>query len=195
MISRAGGTKFPGYELFVTLQRKKKRATVYFPTLVNNPAENIYVAPGDTVYVYREQQKFVAVGALGSSSQTSGITGQYAFEQEKLSLNEAVAKAGGLLDTRANPGQVFLYRVESRETLSQHARGPVQVPEGPEVHPDHLPGELPRPVELLLRPALPDAAQGRDLRVQRRLGGSRQVPRFRAHHHLDGVRRGRATAR
>jgi polysaccharide biosynthesis/export protein len=117
VISRAGGTKFPGYELFVTLQRQNRRATVYFPTLVNSPGENIYVAPGDVVYVYREQQKFVAVGALGSSNLTTGITGQYAFEQEKLSLNEAVAKAGGLLDSRANPGQVFLYRMEYREAL------------------------------------------------------------------------------
>ncbi len=117
VISRAGGIKYPGYELFVTLQRGKKRATVYFPTLVNKPGEDIYVAPGDVIYVYREQQKYVAVGALGSSSQTSGVTGQYAFEQEKLSLNEAVAKAGGLLDSRANPGQVFLYRMEYREAL------------------------------------------------------------------------------
>jgi polysaccharide biosynthesis/export protein len=117
IVSRAGGIKYPGYELFVTLQRGKRHATVYLPTLVNNPSENIYVAPGDVVYVYREQQKFVAVGALGSASQTSGVTGQYAFEQEKLSLNEAVAKAGGLLDSRADPGQVFLYRMEYRKAL------------------------------------------------------------------------------
>ena len=32
-------------------------------------------------------------------------------------MNEAVAKAGGFLDIRANPGQVFLYRMEYRETL------------------------------------------------------------------------------
>ena len=117
MISKAGALKYPGYELFVTLQRGKRRATVYFPSLVNNPQENIFVAPGDTLYVYREQQKFVAVGALGSVGQTSGLTGQFAFEQERLSLNEAVAKAGGLLDQRANPGQVFLYRLEFRQTL------------------------------------------------------------------------------
>jgi polysaccharide export outer membrane protein len=29
-----------------------------------------------------------------------------------------VAKAGGLLDSRANPGQVFLYRMEYREALA-----------------------------------------------------------------------------
>jgi polysaccharide export outer membrane protein len=119
MISRAAGLKYPGYELFVTLQRGGRRATVYFPTLVNSPAENIFVAPADTLYVYREQQKFVAVGALGTVGQTSGLTGQFAFDQEHLSLNEAVARAGGLLDFRANPGQVFLYRLEHRQMLER----------------------------------------------------------------------------
>ncbi len=123
MISKAGGLKFPGHELFVTLQRNKKRSTVYFPTLVNSPNENIYVAPGDTLYVFREQQKFVALGALGTVGQTQGLTAQFAFEQERLSLNEAVAKAGGLLDARANPGQVFLYRVEYREALEKMGVG------------------------------------------------------------------------
>lgn len=117
IIAKSGGIRFPGYEIFVTLQRGKQRSTVFFPSLVNNPDENIFVAPGDTLYVYREQQRFVAVGALGSVGQTQGLTGQFAFDQEKLSLNEGVAKAGGLLDSRANPGQVFLYRMEYRETL------------------------------------------------------------------------------
>ncbi len=119
MISKAGGIKYPGYDVFVTLQRGRKRATVYFPTLVNNPAENIYVTPADMLYVYREQQKFVAFGALATVGQTQGLTAQFAFDQEKLSLNEAIAKAGGLLDTRANPGQVFLYRMEYRDALEK----------------------------------------------------------------------------
>ena len=119
IISKAGGLRYPAYELFVTLQRNTKRATVYLPTLVNNSAENIFVAPGDTIYVYREQQKFVALGALGTVGQTSGLTAQFAFDQERLSLTEAVAKAGGLLDSRANPGQVFLYRMEYRQALEK----------------------------------------------------------------------------
>jgi polysaccharide export outer membrane protein len=117
MVSRAGGIKYPGYETYVTLQRRDHRATVYFPSLVNNPAENIFVAPGDAIYLYREQQKFVAVGAVGTSGQTFGLTSQFPFDQEKLSLNEAIAKAGGLIDARANPTAVFLYRVEFRDGL------------------------------------------------------------------------------
>jgi len=119
MVSRAGGIKYPGYESFVTLQRGKRKATVYFPTLVRDSTENIYVAPGDTLYVYREQQKFVALGALALVGQTQGLTAQFTFDQERLSLNEAVAKAGGLLDTRADPRQVFLYRLEYREALDK----------------------------------------------------------------------------
>jgi polysaccharide export outer membrane protein len=117
MVSRAGGIRYPGYETYVTLQRDGRRVTVYFPTLVNNPAENIYVNPGDSIYLYREPQKFVALGAVATAGQTFGLTGQFAFEQEKLSLNEALAKAGGLIDTRANPSQVFLYRLEFRDVL------------------------------------------------------------------------------
>jgi polysaccharide export outer membrane protein len=92
---------------------------VFFPTLINNPSENIYVAPGDVLLIQREQQKFVALGALGSVGQTSGVTGQFAFEQARLSLNEAVAKAGGFLDDRANPSGVFLYRLEYRDILEK----------------------------------------------------------------------------
>jgi len=110
IIARAGGLKFPGYESYVTLQRRDKTATVYFNTIVENAAENIYIASGDTIYVYQEQRAFQAFGA-------SGAAGEFKFDKEKITLAEAVGKSGGLLDDRADPGQVFLYRLESRDTL------------------------------------------------------------------------------
>jgi polysaccharide export outer membrane protein len=118
LIARAGGPKDPGYESFVTLQRGAVKGTVYFLNLVQNPRENIFVAPGDTIYVYQYQRSFVAFGAVGFS----GVNGtaastQFKFQQEKLTLNDAVAKAGGLLDSRSDPGQVFVYRLESRSAL------------------------------------------------------------------------------
>lgn len=119
VISRAGGIRTAGFDVFVTLQRDGRRGTIHFPKLVSDPKENIFVAPGDMIYLYRDQQKFVAVGALGSSSQTSGLTGQFPFDQERLSLNEALAKAGGLQDSRANPSQIFLYRIEHRALLEK----------------------------------------------------------------------------
>ena len=117
MISRAGGIRFAGHEVFVTVQRRGRKATVHFPRLIRNPKENLYAMPGDTIYVFRRQRKFIALGALGSTGQTEGLTGQFAFQQERLSLNEALAKAGGLQDNRANPAQVFVYRVEYRKAV------------------------------------------------------------------------------
>jgi polysaccharide export outer membrane protein len=111
-ISRAGGIRNPGYEEFVTLQRNGLKGTVYFINLVKDPHENVYVAPGDTLYVYQYQRVFMAFGATGAS-------GQFKFLQENVTLSDAVGKAGGLLDGRAEPGQVFVYRIEKRSTLEK----------------------------------------------------------------------------
>lgn len=112
VIARAGGPRQPGYETYVTLQRGKKKATVYFNTLVREPANNIFVLPNDTVYVYREPHSFTAFGA-------SNENGRYDFADETINLADALGKAGGLLDNRANPGAVLVYRMEPRKTAAK----------------------------------------------------------------------------
>lgn len=126
LVSKAGGLKFAPYDAAVMLQRKNRSATVRFPTLIAHPEENVFVQPGDLVYVYRDQRKYVATGAIGAASGGASVAGNqslvgavglFSFDQEHLSLNEAIAKAGGLLDDRADPAQVFLYRIERRKVL------------------------------------------------------------------------------
>jgi polysaccharide export outer membrane protein len=112
VIARAGGLSTPGIETYVSLERNGRQATVLFDTLVETPKENIFVRPGDTVYVNRERRTFLAFGA-------SGLNGRFDFEEADLSLGEAIGKAGGLLDNRADPAQVFLYRVVDRRTLER----------------------------------------------------------------------------
>ena len=111
-ISRAGGIRGPGYEEFVTLERRLRKGTVYFLNLLRDPHENVFVAPGDVIYVQQNERTFLAFGATGAS-------GQFKFGQEFVSLNDAVGKAGGLLDARAEPAQVFVYRAETRAVLEQ----------------------------------------------------------------------------
>lgn len=125
IVAMAGGPRYPGYESFITLQRGGRKATMYFNSLVLHPEENVYALPGDTIYIYREQRRFVAFGAvgvaagIGASSTYTGLSGQFNFDQERVSLAEAVGKAGGLLDLRANPSQVFVYRMETRDILAR----------------------------------------------------------------------------
>jgi polysaccharide export outer membrane protein len=107
-ITRAGGIKGQGFETWVLLQRGTRRATVPFANLIYEASNNIFVQPGDRLYVYREQQKFLAFGA-------SGQQGEFNFDAWRINLAEAVAKAGGLVDVQADPASVFLYRLEPRE--------------------------------------------------------------------------------
>lgn len=110
VLARAGGVKTPPYETFIAVTRNGRKAEIYFNELVNNANENIYLAPGDVVFVSSEKRYFTAFGSTGLSS-------EFDFGAESITLDRAVGKAGGLLDGRADPRQVFLYRIESRDTL------------------------------------------------------------------------------
>ncbi|MCM2395829.1 polysaccharide export protein [Rhizobium sp. S95] len=109
-VSEAGGLSTPNAETFVTVQRRGRTARVRFDKLLANPSENIYVAPGDTIIAERERRTFLAFGATGTN-------GRFDFEEENLTLGEGLGKAGGLLDSRANPAQVLLYRQAPRKLL------------------------------------------------------------------------------
>lgn len=111
-LTRAGGISGQGWETWVMLERDGKRATVPFANLVYMPANNIYVQPGDRIYVYREPMKFLAFGATGQQ-------GEFNFDAWKINLAQAVAKAGGLFDLQADPGSIFLYRREPREVAEK----------------------------------------------------------------------------
>ena len=114
VITRAGGLRNQGQDFWVTLERHGKRGTVPFGAIVYEPGNNIWAWPGDTIYIYKEPQTFLAFGA-------TGIQGQFQFSAGPLSsafrmtLAEAVAASGGLLDLQADPGSVFLFRREPRE--------------------------------------------------------------------------------
>jgi polysaccharide biosynthesis/export protein len=111
-ITRAGGLRDQGQDTWVTLERAGQRATVPFGALVYEHDNNIWGWPGDTIYLYREPQTFLAFGA-------SGQQGQFNFPTWKITLAEAMGVAGGLLDVQSDPSAVFLYRREPREVAER----------------------------------------------------------------------------
>lgn len=111
-ISRGGQITSKGYDLFVTLQRGNREATISFNRLIREPANNVYLQPDDTIYVFSRPRTFLAFGATGRQ-------GQFNFGDDSISLSEAVAKAEGLHDTQADPQSAFLFRVENRTTLER----------------------------------------------------------------------------
>jgi polysaccharide biosynthesis/export protein len=114
VITRAGGLRDQGQDNWVTLERNGKRATVPFGALVYEPGNNIWAWPGDTIYIFKEPQTYLAFGATGQQGQFQFSAGTQSSAY-RMTLAEAVAAAGGLLDLQADPGSVFLYRREPRE--------------------------------------------------------------------------------
>jgi polysaccharide export outer membrane protein len=113
-ITRAGGPKNPGFDEWLMLERDGRRAVAPFGALVYEPRNNIFVHPNDTIYLYSDPQTFLAFGATPSGTQS-----QISFGQWRLSLAEAIAKAGGLQDGAADPASLFLYRGETCEVAEQ----------------------------------------------------------------------------
>jgi polysaccharide export outer membrane protein len=124
VISRAGGLNAPDTETYVTVTRHGHGATALFQTVVVDPRENIFIHPGDTIYVERERRTYLAFGA-------SGLNGRFDFQESNLTLGEALGQAGGLLDGRADPSQVFLYRMVDRKTLLDAGIDVSQLPGDP----------------------------------------------------------------
>jgi polysaccharide export outer membrane protein len=105
LIALAGGAKAPVYSTFVRLSRNGITATIPMERLVSDPAENIYAQPGDILTLVQVPQTFSVLGATGTNAQVN-------FNAERITLVEALAKAGGLQDQRSDPAGVFLFRFE-----------------------------------------------------------------------------------
>ena len=105
VIAAAGGIKAPVHETFVSLSREGRTITVPLQALTDRPVENIFVRPGDTLTLVREPQTYTAFGATGRNSVVS-------FDARGITLEEAIAKAGGLLDSQSDPSSVFILRKE-----------------------------------------------------------------------------------
>lgn len=105
LIAAAGGAKAPVYETFVRLSRGGVTVTIPMETLVDDPVENIYGWPGDVLTLVVVPRHFSVLGATGENAQLP-------FNAARMTLVQALARAGGLQDQRSDPNGVFLFRYE-----------------------------------------------------------------------------------
>jgi polysaccharide export outer membrane protein len=75
-------------------------------SVIRDPRENIPLQPGDVVTALYQSYHFTALGATGKSDEIN-------FEAQGISLAQALARAGGVIDDRANAEGVFIFRFES----------------------------------------------------------------------------------
>jgi polysaccharide export outer membrane protein len=101
-IARAGGSTLPPYQVDVVIRRGSAVRRIPLERVLNG--NNQQLRAGDEVTLERDAKVFNALGALTK-------TGQIEFPKSNPSLMDALAQAGGLLDTRANNTGVFVFRL------------------------------------------------------------------------------------
>ncbi|APB80304.1 TPA: polysaccharide export protein [Pasteurella multocida] len=102
-IAAVGGTTENLQDISVQLTREKEVRTLSLEKLASNPQENILLRSGDVVTLLNKPLSFIGLGALGVNKQVK-------FSANGLSLAEGIGQMGGLLDNRADPQGVFVFR-------------------------------------------------------------------------------------
>ena len=130
VIAAAGGIRTAAHETFVTLTRDRPSVRIPRQAILNDPAENVYVKADDVVSVARDPQTFTAAGATGANAVIP-------FDAIGISLEQALARAGGLNDFRADATGVFVIRLErpaDYDQLGLQRPSPSALPEVPVIY-------------------------------------------------------------
>jgi polysaccharide export outer membrane protein len=107
-IASAGGLRAGVNDSVVYLTRNAITKHIDFQRIVQSPRENVRLRAGDVVTVVREPKTFTILGATGQNAEVS-------FNAQHVTMANAVARVGGLLDNRADAAGVFLFRYETPE--------------------------------------------------------------------------------
>ncbi len=115
----AGGVRQPVNKTTIQMTRCRNVFSLPLETIVRDPRQNVPLHPGDVVTALHQPLSFTAFGATGKNEEIN-------FEAQGISLAQALARAGGLQDQRADAQGVFLFRFEPLE-LTTWPRQPVLV--------------------------------------------------------------------
>ena len=105
-LALAGGSAVDPNELEVRLQRGTEEVTAPLNQINPGDPADLPIHPGDRIQFVRVRSSYTVFGASDKVSQIY-------FEAKDVSLAEAIARAAGPSDYRANPRGVFLCRYET----------------------------------------------------------------------------------
>ncbi|MFM5886129.1 MAG: polysaccharide biosynthesis/export family protein [Novosphingobium sp.] len=118
LVALAGGPTARKADTVVRLARGRFVSEARLDAIGPNGAENVIVAPGDRIELLRTPRTLTVLGAAQKVSEVP-------FDGATMTLSEAIARAGGPLDERADARGVFIFRYEWREKDGQRVRQPV----------------------------------------------------------------------
>jgi polysaccharide export outer membrane protein len=123
VLAGSGGLRGSVFDTWVELRRGDSALRLPLSRVLRESKQNIRLQPGDIVLVTHRPETFTVFGATGRNAQIE-------FGAERVSLTEAVAKAGGLQDVRADPRGVYLFRYEPLAVAEKLGAARIVGPEG-----------------------------------------------------------------
>jgi polysaccharide biosynthesis/export protein len=96
----------------VTLQLTRGAAVAAMPleSVIRDPRQNVALQAGDVLTALFQPLSFTVLGATGRNDEVN-------FESTGITLAQALARAGGLNDARADSRGVFIFRMEEARAL------------------------------------------------------------------------------
>jgi polysaccharide export outer membrane protein len=122
-LAAAGGVRQPVGKTTIQVSRGGKVIAMPLDTVIQDPAQNIRLAPGDVVTALFQPLSFVALGASGKNEEIF-------FEAQGISLVQALGRIGGLQDARADAQGVFIFRFEDPAMFVDGGKDLPKTPEG-----------------------------------------------------------------
>lgn len=110
-LANSGGVRQPVDKVTIQLTRGNKVASLPLSTVIRDPRQNIQLRAGDIVTALFQPYSFTALGATGKNEEIN-------FEAQGITLAQALARAGGLEDSRSDARGVFVFRFEDAGALN-----------------------------------------------------------------------------
>ena len=122
-LAAAGGVKQPVGKITIQITRDGQARSLPLGTIIQDPRQNVVLRPGDVMTALHQSLSFTALGAVGKNEEVF-------FEAQGISLAQALARIGGLQDSRANAQGVFLFRFEDPAVVDAGGTPLPLTPEG-----------------------------------------------------------------
>jgi polysaccharide export outer membrane protein len=109
-LAAAAGVRQPVNKMTIQVTRADNVYSLPLETIIRDPKQNVPLLPGDVVTALFQPYSFTALGATGKNEEIN-------FETQGITLAQALARSGGLIDARSNARGVFVFRFEPRNAL------------------------------------------------------------------------------
>jgi polysaccharide export outer membrane protein len=111
VLAAAAGVRQPVNKMTIQITRADTVYALPLETIIRDPRQNVSLQPGDVVTALFQPYSFTALGATGKNEEVN-------FETQGITLAQALARSGGLIDSRSNVRGVFIFRFEPQNALT-----------------------------------------------------------------------------